>query len=698
MNQSSTPQSIQYRPHIDGLRGMAVIAVVLYHAKLLLMRGGFVGVDVFFVISGFLITSIILRDLSAGTFSLARFWQRRIRRIVPALAVVVVCSSIAAYFLILYPPDYVHFGASVIAQSIFASNIFFMMGDNYFDQPSRFSPLLHTWSLSVEEQFYLLFPVIIMITVWLSRRLWSTKMSTAFLRTRLLLPMVLVLTSVSLGLSIWWVNMFPGSALHIPAVPTVTLATVGFYSLFARAWELAVGIVIALAALKIRSRIVSEIIALFGIGAITLSIFLFKDGMSFPGMSALVPTLGAGAFIVANENHTTRIGDIFSRRTLVWVGLISYSLYLWHWPLFVFANLVAPAGLSKIAFVGLVAVAVACGWLSYRYIETPFRDNRVIPKQWMVYVLGVGVLSSLAYSGYVMKSIAPALSYRIPTEAARLLRASAIKNVAWGSDCFTNPGDTGKYEGICRIGTPGVNVKTKFVVWGDSHADALVPLFDAMGASYGAQGIVFDDADCVPVAGVHEVPAAIDCESEKATARRFVEDHDIKNIILVARWSLYVRGGPDAVPRDFVTDGSIASTSPQEAARILEVHLSSMVAQLTGEGRKVIIVEQVPEQIEFSMRDAFYRSVHTGQGIQFHGITTYGHETYQILPHQVLQSLSRFPQTNVLDPATILCTILCDLERSGVLIYRDDNHLSTAGAMLLEPLFRNVFENMRSVH
>ena len=149
MTNSNDTNKIPYRPYIDGLRGIAVIAVVLYHAKLLSVTGGFIGVDVFFVISGFLITSIIVRDLKAGTFSLLGFWERRVRRILPALFVVMLCSIIAASVLVLYPPDYHHFGSTVIAQSVFTSNILFMLGDNYFDQSSRYSPLLHTWSLSV---------------------------------------------------------------------------------------------------------------------------------------------------------------------------------------------------------------------------------------------------------------------------------------------------------------------------------------------------------------------------------------------------------------------------------------------------------------------------------------------------------------------------------------------------------------------
>jgi peptidoglycan/LPS O-acetylase OafA/YrhL len=162
-------QNLAYRPHIDGLRAIAIIAVVLWHANLLGVTGGYVGVDVFFVISGFLITSIIARDLRGGTFSLIGFWERRVRRIIPALVIVMCFCAVASYFLMLYPSDYHHFGIALIAQSMFASNILFMLTTNYFDQSANFSPLLHTWSLSVEEQFYILFPFVVLISLWLAQ-------------------------------------------------------------------------------------------------------------------------------------------------------------------------------------------------------------------------------------------------------------------------------------------------------------------------------------------------------------------------------------------------------------------------------------------------------------------------------------------------------------------------------------------------
>ena len=372
---------IRYRPYIDGLRGIAIIAVVLNHAKLGL-SGGFIGVDVFFVISGFLISSIIIRDLRAGTFSMRGFWERRIRRIFPALFTVMLCSILAAYFLVLYPPDYHHFGATVTAQSAFLSNVLFTLTDNYFDQTSRYSPLLHTWSLSVEEQFYVLFPLLVVACVWCTRSLARTRASDTLPRgnSRILIVSVFALVALSFALNIWFINIKAATAFAVPFLPQKiffqsSYATAGFYLLFSRAWELGVGILAALLSLSIESPILAEAVSGLGIGAICISALFFNDATPYPGVAALLPVLGALGVIVGNEPRLTKTGALLTFPALIWIGLISYSLYLWHWPIFVFANLASPAPLSQLAMLGLIIISVALAWISYTYIETPFRKR-----------------------------------------------------------------------------------------------------------------------------------------------------------------------------------------------------------------------------------------------------------------------------------------------------------------------------------
>lgn len=678
--------TIPYRPHIDGLRGVAVIAVVLYHAKLFFVTGGYVGVDVFFVISGFLITSIIVRDLETGTFSLSGFWERRIRRILPMLFVVIICTTVAGYFLILYPPDYQHFGTTVIAQSMFASNIVFMFADNYFEQSARFSPLLHTWSLSVEEQFYILFPLVVLFWVWLSGRHYAS--SKGHYRTMLLWSIGV------LGIASFLANLRFVEVAHSSLFLGAPYATAGFYLLLTRAWELALGIVAALCAIKVRSLAIAETLSCAGILALTISLFGFNDGTAFPGVAALLPTLGAVAIIVANEHQTTKTRALLSTPVLVWFGLISYSLYLWHWPLFVFATLASTTPLSKVVLSGLIVVTVGLSWLSYTFIETPFRKKIIFPTRKDIFLGALSVVSLLVLLGLYIQYSASERQNRIPAAAAHILSAAA-KNVPWGGVCFQLPGDEPK---MCRIGDASPVAGQQFVVWGDSHAEAVVPLLNILGRAYGAQGAVFDGTFCIPVAGLQQTPPATGCDEKRAAALQYIADNNIKNIILIARWSYYVTGGQARKSAALISDSHTISKIPEQAQHVFATHLLSMVKEWSQEGRSVTIMEQVPEQPTFSIRDVFYTAAHTGQEMPVQGVSTAQNDTYQSSSNSVIEQLATLPGVHILNTASILCTKdgLCDLGIAGNLIYRDEDHISTAGAMSLEPLFTPIFASMAS--
>jgi peptidoglycan/LPS O-acetylase OafA/YrhL len=601
-------------------------------------------------------------------------------------------TIVAAHFLILYPPDHHDFGTAVVAQSTFVSNIAFMATDNYFDQPSRYSPLLHTWSLSVEEQFYVFFPLLIMLCAWLARRARSMR--------SILLAGVILFGIVSFGINVWFVNGIPGAVFKIPFIPdsifqNTTYAMAGFYLIFTRTWELALGVLVALFAVKIRSVAVAEVLSFVGLSAVGVSLFLFNSETPFPGIAALLPTLGVVAIIIGNEHHRTKTAVLLSFPVLVWTGLISYSLYLWHWPLFVFVKLASTDPLSSGAMVGLIIVAIIIAVLSYRFIETPFlRKKTFITNRNTIFILGFGALALLVLSGFLIQR-STLLTGQLPPAARSVLLASA-ENVPWGTVCFQLPGDEERYGELCRIGDTNRAAKGQFVVWGDSHAEALVPLFNTLGRAYGAQGAVFDHALCVPVEGVHQTPPADGCEEEKAFALSYIRDYDIRQIILVARWSYYVRGGPRGLLSALISDSTTDSLSAPDAEKVFERNLTLMVEQLSREGREVTIVEQVPEQPAFNIRDAFYRAVHTGQALEMRGISTADHEAYQAPANSVIESLATLPGVRIADPATLLCKKggRCDLENNGQFIYRDEDHISTVGAMSLEPLFTPVFKNM----
>jgi peptidoglycan/LPS O-acetylase OafA/YrhL len=343
---------LKYRPEIDGLRTIAVLSVVLYHAELFigdrqLFRGGFLGVDVFFVISGYLITSIILKEAAGAGFSFLRFYERRARRLLPALVVVLLVTTLAAVPL-LHASALKEFAGSAIASLLFSSNIWFWLQDAYTAEPSRLKPLLHTWTLSVEEQFYILFPVLVLLVLKLRKGLLLPVLSLVFLSSLLAAQM---------------------SSQQAPEA--------NFYLLPMRAWELMAGAI--LASLEIRfgrqsHRVLHATLPWLGLFLVCGSILVFHHGLPHPSFLTLAPVLGVALLI-----WFTRPGDLvtslLSLKPMVWIGLISYSLYLWHFPMFALAR-VHFGELSLTLTLGIIAGSVLLSGLSYLWIERPFRNAR----------------------------------------------------------------------------------------------------------------------------------------------------------------------------------------------------------------------------------------------------------------------------------------------------------------------------------
>ena len=365
--------SIAYRPEIDGLRAIAVIPVVLFHAGFPAWKGGFVGVDVFFVISGFLISSIILTDLEAGRFSITRFWERRARRILPALLLVTLASVLVSWFF-LTQTQLRDFGESVSAVATFSSNIHFRLESGYFDSAAEMKPLLHTWSLAVEEQFYIVFPLILW-GLWRLHR-WAAGVG------------MVVLASMSL------IGAQNGLGDDPDAV---------FFLLPARMWELLVGVLIAIYLRSpqaiIPRRWLAEASCLLGIGMIGFAVFYFDDSIPFPGVAALIPTLGTALILFFARP------DLLSSRILQWrpfvgLGLISFGLYLWHQPLFAYLRhgfLGAPV--PAWAFWLAIVASFALSWASYAFVEKPMRYSKRLSTRGVLIValISLGSLYGLGW-------------------------------------------------------------------------------------------------------------------------------------------------------------------------------------------------------------------------------------------------------------------------------------------------------------
>jgi peptidoglycan/LPS O-acetylase OafA/YrhL len=359
---------MKYRAEIDGLRAIAVISVILFHAGFNLLSGGYVGVDIFFVISGYLITTIILDDIEKGKFSLSNFYERRARRILPALFCVVLASTVAAYLLLL-PSQLIAFGKSVVSIPVFLSNLLFWSERGYFGEATELKPLVHTWSLSVEEQFYIVFPPLLFLTY-------------KYIKTKLVAVLVIA-CAASLALS-WYVTK-----VHFETA---------FYLPFTRAWELLVGALVVMAERRFSTQCVTygRNASLLGAGLIGYSAVFYTADTVFPGVAAVLPVVGT-ALILLSSSSSDLIHRLLAQRPLVYVGLASYSLYLWHQPIFAFMRQME---LQKNWMPAGIALTAAISAISYIFIEKPFRDRTKFTKRKIFILYGLGSASLVALGAF----------------------------------------------------------------------------------------------------------------------------------------------------------------------------------------------------------------------------------------------------------------------------------------------------------
>lgn len=416
----------KYRPDIDGLRALAVIPVILFHAGLSVFGGGYVGVDVFFVISGYLITSIIMSEKNAGVFSLSSFYSRRAKRIMPALLVVMAVSTAVAWFL-LPPREMDYFSQSVISTILFGSNILFWLQSGYFDTAAELKPLLHTWSLAVEEQYYIFFPLLFLL-LWR----WGRK---------IMVPAILLLLVASAVFSVWLSGRDPVGA---------------FYLLPARAWEILVGAWVALLGFRSTNRIVGNIGGLIGLLLVVIPVFKYDSATALTELYALPVVIGT-ALIIQFSLPGTLVYRLLTLRPMLWAGVLSYSAYLWHQPILAFAKIRFSHSLEPGAVAALVALTFALSVLTFRFIENPARRVRARKSSLVIgtAVAGALVLGGVGYSAHRAEGF--------PGRADKFysLEAQGVERALW----YTHSFDTQKSDLYKSTSAPADTI----LVIGDSY-------------------------------------------------------------------------------------------------------------------------------------------------------------------------------------------------------------------------------------
>lgn len=495
--------AIAYRKEVDGLRAVAVLPVILFHAGVSAFGGGFVGVDVFFVISGFLITSILLEENSSGRYSIIRFYERRARRILPALFFVMAVSLICAWFVLL-PKEMSEFSISLAAVAGFVSNFLFWSSSGYFDSASELKPMLHTWSLAVEEQYYIFFPIILAF-------MWK--------KARSSIGLIMVLASVA--------SLIAAQSLisdrHGDA----------FYLIHARCWELLVGSISALACFKYNVSSIPyyarEILSSFGFILICYAVFAFNSKTPFPGVYASIPVIGCALILVFSDTNTI-VGRILSNKLFVSVGLISYSLYLWHQPVFAFARIRYAGDLSVGIMLLLSLFSMILAYFTWKYVESPFRNRSAVSSK---SILGFAVAGSLVFLsvGYIGNKT-DGFAGRLTKEQAYLLsfESKDLSKINRLKTCFLDGGqDPSEFKKECFASAEG-----GVVVWGDSHAAAL---YHGISKVFG-KATQLTAGSCPPLMGV-TIEWRPKCKS--------VNDYAIDRIISIrpdvlifdANWDIY---------------------------------------------------------------------------------------------------------------------------------------------------------------
>ncbi len=655
---------MKYRREIDGLRALAVIPVILFHAGVPAFKGGFVGVDVFFVISGYLITSVIIAEKEAGTFSLVNFYERRMRRILPALFLMMaVCIPFAWRWLL--PAEMREFSESITTVSLFVSNIFFLHRVGYFDTSVELKPLIHTWSLAVEEQFYVLFPLFLM---WAWK--WGKKRIIAILA---------VLAVISLAGAQWGAYYRPEAT---------------FYLLPSRAWELIIGAFIAFYFSGHPdgvscNRLVRQCAGLTGLALILYAAVSFDKGTPFPSLYGLVPTFGA-ALIIIFSSPDTWAGKLLGSRPFVAIGLISYSAYLWHQPIFAFARYrcLTEPGLPMM-------LALSCGslvlaYFSWRFVEQPFRRKGLISRtrifKFVIIASAVFITfgtAGLSYNGFQFR-------FGKNSAMAQDFSPNKLETYCRGGHHYHR---NKWYIKPCIIGDKNTKSAPSVAIFGDSHAQALLPAFDALGKKYHEAVVFMGFGGCPPLLGADVMKGNFDigaCDELSRKQYAYVKKNNIKKVFLVARWSLYTDGEYDTrMTKFFLVSKNNRTLSETGSRKVFIRTLEATVRAYKKLGAQVFVVLQIPQQ-SANPKYLYAR-------IQANGITGTREAAEEVRKFSIpldknlgLQSFERAEfkkltdkkMIKVVDLDSFFCKAsICLMGNKSESYYLDRNHLNTNGAM-----------------
>lgn len=653
---------LAYRPDVDGLRAIAVLSVVIFHAFPAALPGGFVGVDIFFVISGYLISTIIIKALGRGEFSFADFYARRVRRIFPALLVVVATCLMAGWGS-LFPDEYAQLAKHSVAGLGFIANFVFWREAGYFDTEAELKPLLHLWSLGVEEQFYIVWPMLA-VAVWHMRHRLG--------------GILLGLAAASLVASITLSAAFPVSSYFLPAT---------------RAWELLFGALLAWrlqrhgAVFSAASVWAPSIASAVGLALILAGLVLIDKQKVFPGAWALLPVCGAVLLIAAGPRAAVN-RLLLSARPMVWVGLISFPLYLWHWPLLSFTRILHPEGAPPDKLGVAVFAAIMLSWATYKLVETPVRRHggrRAVIGLTLASVLVAGVAANFYVRG--------GLEFRLKDAQAKK-EALSLK---WDDDRRGRPDCRhllpASYTGHCLIVDP--QRPPNAVILGDSHANHYFWGLGEALAPHGINLLQIGQGGCLLLLNMDTRKVSgesLGCAETARIAYDYALNRpEVKIIFIAGRWVTGATGrqlkdkpGVFSRMEDAPALLEAPAGAPTGRGEVIAAALDHTLARLVATGKHIVFMESVPE-LSFNARECvswtpnrFVSRVPNPNCLVERSVIEARNAEYRPF---LQAALKKYPQVTVFDPQSVMCDEqACRGRRDGMLMYRDDDHLSFDGS------------------
>lgn len=662
---------MKHYPFINGLRALAVVPVILFHFRPDWCPGGYAGVDVFFVISGFLITGLLVDMLDRNAFTLADFYERRARRILPALFMTCVMCMLMAWAGFM-PEDFKQFSHTLIGVALFATNVSFYEDVGYFAGPALLKPLLHTWSLAVEEQFYIVFPIIL-----LAIHRWSGR------SRRMMTIGVAAIFVISLALSVTLTVSYPDAS---------------FYFLHTRAWELLAGSLVLLVLKDIHiGRQAAEALSVIGFALLVFSYLAYDRTTPFPGSAAIAPCLGAALLIWSNLQVTTIIGRVMSYRPAIAVGLVSYGLYLFHWPLWVFARYYLDRDLTNLETTLLLFATATLATLSYFLVEMPIRNPKRFSSRKAIFTASLASLFLVSAVG-----VAGQKTDGFPSRFSGSVLQFLTEDPRPAEECHFTKKGKGERQSWCKIGD-AQGVSDAFLLWGDSHAQRSAVGLGLVARRHHQRGWVVSSAGCPPLLKLERVGSEkYKCPEVNDKVLEFIRSRGIKKVVLDGRWDLVLRAEEGGIEDLRGVNGPIARLRTAEGKELIGVDafaasFRDTVKTLSDLGVEVWAAKQVPAH-RIYLSTALAKAAYWGRDP-----AALNRPLDEVLRRRapidnVFEKAKDLP-ISVIDPVDVFCADgkVCLASANMRALYHDGTHLSNYGSVWSKGIWEPVF-NPQSPH